>query len=441
MDDGVASAALMEAAGDAVIKLIFAKAGAGGFGERPALVFCGVGNNGGDGFVVARRLKAAGAPVHVVLVGEKSALSGAAAMMADLYDGPISPAGALPDGQALLDGAPFFVDAMFGTGVSRPLDGVAKSICEAINNRPQPTIAVDMPSGVDADTGAVMGVAVQAAATVTFITRKPGHVLYPGRALCGQIHTADIGVTDQHLRGLRPVTAENHPMIWGAHFKRPRFDTHKYSRGGVLVVSGPALRTGAARLSARASLRAGAGVVTLTCAADAASEIANHETSVMVRVGDSADAVTEALTDHRFRACVIGPAAGIGPAAAATREKTLAALDSDASCVLDADGLTAFEDNPGALFSHIRSDDVLTPHAGEFSRLFKELGENSQAPGDPDKAPEKSSDRQNFDGAPRRATRRWCRRFKGCGHGHRRAGGARGDQHQRAGRSCDGGVR
>ncbi len=354
---GLSGKAMMEAAGSAAASFIIRT-----MTPRPAAVICGPGANGGDGFVVARLLKEAGWPVRTGLLGARDALKGDAALMASLFDGAVEDVS-----PAIFDGAGVIVDALFGTGLTREVGGASKAIVDAANAHPAPAIAIDIPSGVDADTGAVLGAAINAAATVTFITRKPGHLLFPGRALSGAVEVADIGVAARHVAAQQPMLFENDPALFATHWRRPDWRTHKYLRGHAAVVSGPRLRTGAARLGALAALRAGAGLVTVLSPSDAADENAAHLTSVMVREADDAEAVAAILADPRFTAALIGPGAG---ASEATRTKTQAILSSRAAAVLDADALTSFETAPAALFAKLRRDDVLTPHWGEFSRLF-----------------------------------------------------------------------
>ncbi len=245
---GLSGKALMEAAGAAAASFIMRT-----ISQRPVAVLCGPGNNGGDGFVIARLLKAAGWTVRAGLLGERAAIKGDAALMASLYDGVVEDLS-----PAVLEGAGVIVDAIFGTGLSRAVDGDARTIVEAANAHPAPVIAIDIPSGIDADTGAVLGAAFEAAATVTFITRKPGHLLFPGRAHCGEVHVAEIGVSDAHIAATKAAIFENHQALFAGEWRRLTFASHKYARGHVAVVSGPRLRTGAARLAATAALRAGA---------------------------------------------------------------------------------------------------------------------------------------------------------------------------------------
>lgn len=261
---------------------------------------------------------------------------------------------------------------MFGTGLARPIEGTLAAWIKEVNRHPAPVIAVDIPSGVNADTGAVMGEAVSAVRTVTFHTKKPGHALLPGRALSGAVDIADIGISADDMAKVRPDTFENQPMFWGAAMPRPSLMGHKYHRGSVYVASGPATKTGAGRLAARGALRIGAGLVTVLSPRDALVENAAQLTAIMLSGAEDGGALAQQLQgkDQYRKVCVIGPAAGVGEA---TREKVFAVLNGRAAAVLDADALTSFTDEPSALFSALRPDDVLTPHEGEFARLFPDI--------------------------------------------------------------------
>lgn len=363
VDRGITQAALMENAGTAAAEIIAAR-----IPVRKTTILCGPGANGGDGFVIARKLKEAGWAVSVLLLGARENLNGAAAMMADLYDGPV-----VPVSSGVLDGAELIVDALFGTGLSRPLAGDAATIIEAANRHPAPIIAIDIPSGINADTGAAAGMAAQAAMTITFHVKKTGHLLFPGRANCGTVEIADIGIPPDVLGALAPRHFENHPGVWANAIRRPGPDTHKFSRGAVAVVSGARLRTGAARLGARSALRVGAGIVTVLSPVNAAAENAAQLTSIMVREAETADEIAAFLDDTRYRSVLVGPGLGGGDA---TRSKVRAVLGSKAIGVIDADALTAFSDDRAALFSALRPDDILTPHEGEFEKLFGDEGGN-----------------------------------------------------------------
>jgi hydroxyethylthiazole kinase-like uncharacterized protein yjeF len=223
-----------------------------------------------------------------------------------------------------------------------------------------------------------MGAAVKATQTVTFFRRKPGHLLLPGRLYCGSVMLVDIGILDSVLDTIKPKTFVNDPSSWGGAFPVPAAQGHKYARGHAVVVSGGLATTGAARLAARAALRAGAGLVTIASPNDALSVNAASSLAVMVRPVDGALGLSEFLSDKRRNAVVLGPGGGVGPS---MRGQVLAALDSGAAVVLDADALTSFADNPAPLFSAIAArperDVVLTPHDGEFSRLFRDISSSS----------------------------------------------------------------
>ncbi|MEL6370190.1 MAG: NAD(P)H-hydrate dehydratase [Pseudomonadota bacterium] len=354
---GIASAALMERAGGTVADQIIKAMSA-----RPALVACGPGNNGGDGFVIARRLKDAGWPVRVGLFGKREALTGDPAMMADLFDGNIEPLQ-----PALLEGTGLVIDALFGIGLSRPIEGELADFVKATNAHVAPVFAIDIPSGIDAGSGAVLGAAVRANTTFTFATKKPGHLLFPGRAFCGGTAVVDIDLPAEAVRRVGPKLAENGPGLWGGAFPRPRFDQHKYDRGHAAVVAGPKYMTGAARLAARGALRAGAGLVSIFADDGAADVIAPVVTSVMVKLTQKAEAITEALGDQRFSVALIGPGLGVSDEA---KQKVNAVLGAPQRVVLDADGLSNFESTANELFASLSVHDVITPHEGEFFRLF-----------------------------------------------------------------------
>jgi ADP-dependent NAD(P)H-hydrate dehydratase / NAD(P)H-hydrate epimerase len=358
---GVASIELMEKAGCAVADHLLAHYPRA---SRIAVVV-GSGNNGGDGFVAARALAAAGREVCVLFVGDRAKAKGDAAQAARRWNGPTEAAS--PD--ALRD-TEVVVDALFGAGLDRPIAGPARAMVEAMNASGAPIVAVDLPSGINGTSGEVMDVAVNAARTVTFFRRKPGHVLLPGRLHCGPVHVADIGIPPSVLDQVRPRTFLNGPGLWQGVFPVPKVDGHKYTRGHAVVVSGGASHTGAARLAARGALRAGGGLVTLATPADALAINATASLAVMVRQVDGAGELALLLGDKRLNAVALGPGGGVGPP---MRGMVLAALAGERSVVLDADALTSFADQADELFAGIKERPrpvVLTPHEGEFARLF-----------------------------------------------------------------------
>ena len=365
MAAGIAGTRLMEAAGaavaGAVLDLRVQRQLTG-----PIVVLCGPGNNGGDGFVAARHLAAAGRDVRVGLLGARERLQGDAAHHAALWDGPttdVSPT--LLDG---LDGS-VVVDALFGAGLARPLEGAVAATVDAVAARRLTSVAVDVPSGVDGDSGAVTGAVAPAACTVTFFRRKPGHLLLPGRGLCGAVRVADIGIPTSVLDDIGPRCFANDPSVWGDAVPAVTVDGHKYDRGHLLVVGGEQ-STGAGRLAAGAGLRAGAGLVTVASPPGAAAVYRAALASVMVRDIDSARAFDDLLGDGRIGAAVLGPGNGVTPA---TRDRVLRVLGAGLPCVLDADALSVFADDPAALRGAIAGPCVLTPHDGEFRRVFGDL--------------------------------------------------------------------
>ena len=281
----------------------------------------------------------------------------------------------LPAGEAL-PAAALVVDALFGAGLDRPLEGGRRRWSRRW--AAPKILAVDLPSGVHADTGAVLGAAVRADATVTFFRKKLGHLLYPGRGCCGRLTVADIGIDAGVLAAIAPRAFENGPALWAAAVRPPAPEDHKYRRGHALVVSGPMARTGAAAAGGGAALRAGAGLVTLLSPPDALAVNAAHLTAVMLRRLDGPEALAAALAEPRAGAVAIGPALGTGAAERALVETALAGAPA---LVLDADALTLWEAEPEALFGAIaarRAPTILTPHEGEFGRLFPDLADRSR---------------------------------------------------------------
>ncbi len=359
---GKPSLALMENAGRCVAREARAMLGAG----RRVSVLCGPGNNGGDGFVAARYLAEGGAEVSVALLGAHGALQGDAAVMAQRWGGAVSP---LSPGA--FAGADLVVDALFGAGLARPITGPVADVIAALNATRVPVLAVDVPSGLDGSTGQALGPVVEASRTVTFFRRKPGHLLMPGRRLCGPVSVDDIGIPEGVLADIGISTWANAPALWSTHFPWPRLEGHKYTRGHAVVVSGPPAHTGAARLGARGALRMGAGLVTVASPEDAVAINAAQLTAIMLLPFAGAAGLARILGDRRKNAVLLGPALGVGEG---TRQLVGAALASGAATVLDADALTSFADQASGLFTaigrHTARPVILTPHDAEFARLF-----------------------------------------------------------------------
>src|ERR1700737_4367341 len=247
---GTPGFALMLSAGQAVAEAAMDLMEAG-----PILVVAGPGNNGGDGFVAAAELAARGREVSVILLCERDSLQGDAALAAKGWKFPVLPFNPQAIGKPAL-----IIDALFGAGLNRPVKGEPHEMIEAINANGAPVLSVDLPSGINGTSGAVMGVAVRATETVTFFRKKPAHLLLPGRVHCGRVRVADIGIDARVLEEIRPQTFENTPQFWRKSFPVPQIDGHKYARGHAIIVSGDIAATGAARLSSRGALGAGGGL-------------------------------------------------------------------------------------------------------------------------------------------------------------------------------------
>ena len=317
--------ALMEAAGRAVARTMMRR-----YPPCRTLVLAGPGNNGGDGLVAARYLAAAGWPVQIRRLAEVK--------LADVQR------------------AELVVDSLFGAGLSRDVTGHAAALLAAAKR----IVAVDVPSGLDGGTGQVRGFAPQAELTITFFRKKPGHLLYPGRALCGALVLCDIGLPEAVLDEIKPQTWENSPAL----FTLPQRAAtgHKYSAGDVTVLAGNL--PGAARLACAAARRAGAGMVTLA----AQTPMALPEAGLILR----ADKLEALLQDERRQTWLAGPGLGVDTASAALA--TLLAAGGR-KIVADADALTACAGAP----ERLRGVSVITPHEGEFTRVFGPVGADKLA--------------------------------------------------------------
>lgn len=369
---GMAGAALMEAAGAAVAGAVMARRGI-----SPVLVLCGPGNNGGDGFVAARHLRAAGWPVRLALLGSVEKLKGDAAAAAAAWRGPV-----MPLAEATPQAGEVVVDALFGAGLARPLEGPAADLARQVKEAGLPVVAVDVPSGLPGD-GAepLAGVAFAAGKTITFFRKKPAHLLVPARQFCGEVVLAQIGIPARVLAEIGPRIFENTPALWLRDYPWRRSQDHKYAAGHLLVAGG-ATMTGAAQLACRAGLRIGAGLVSVAC--DAASlpiYAVSNPGVITLDLPRPAD-FAAALEDPRRNAVVVGPGNGVTPETRARAEAALSVGTGRAGkrVVLDADALSVFQDDPEVLWKLIRANSygatILTPHDGEFHRLFPDLEGN-----------------------------------------------------------------
>jgi NAD(P)H-hydrate epimerase len=352
---GTPGTALMETAGKAVARALAER-----YAKQPVLVLCGPGNNGGDGFVAARHLTGMGWPVTLTLLTGAAELRGDAAWAAGQWNGAI----AAPS-LDLLDGRPLVIDALFGAGLTRRIDGVAAGLIERLNHDKLSVVAVDVPSGLHGDTGEVMGTAPHAELTVTFFRGKPGHYSLDGLRRCGALQIVDIGIPPAVLDTIAPLLWRNEPPLWVDALGRSDPGDHKYVRGHLTILGGEHA-TGAARMAALAARRAGAGVVTIASSEQVAAIYRAAEPGNLINT----DTVERLVEDLRRNAFLIGPGSGVN---ARTREAVLATLGAGRAVALDADAMTVFADDPARLFSAIKSPALLTPHEGEFKRLFPGL--------------------------------------------------------------------
>lgn len=357
---GISGIRLMEAAGQAVADHI-----TGSFTPRPVAVLCGPGNNGGDGYVVARHLTQQGWNVSVYALDEHGPKSGDAHHHAKLWwkltkesDGRLSAFSA--DGHCLV------VDAVFGAGLTRPVDGNLGGVFEQIFRAVCPVVSIDLPSGVNGDTGEVPGAAIRADSTVTFFRRKPAHILHPGTSYCGKIMVADIGISETTIPDLNISIRENDPVIWRDGFPVPSSAGHKFDRGHAVILGGETM-TGAARLAARAARRCGAGLSSIAAPRDSFSVYAAGDPGTLVEPIGTIDDFSKMLDDSRRNAVLVGPGAGVSDN---TKRFTLSALSRGMPIVVDADSLSAFAGELDIFKNHTHALCVLTPHEGEFARLF-----------------------------------------------------------------------
>ncbi len=365
---------LMENAGKALLDLITHK-----FKPRPVLIVCGTGNNGGDGFILARMLKEKNWQVTLAILGNAEGIKGDAKKSRDKWNmSGGAPRTFAPD---LLKESQLVVDAIFGTGLDRPIEGDIKKAIDAINASKQPVVSVDIASGINTDTGIVMGTAIKATHTVTFVRAKPGHILLPGKANMGELHVYDIGIAGDKIL---PTCYLNAPALWKNEFPTLAPDAHKYSRGHSLVIGGGMNTTGASRLAALSALRVGSGLVSVACTQSALPIYAMTLTAVMTQLYSNASQLAALLDDSHITATLVGPGCGVSDT---TKEQVLQLLATNKACVIDADGISVFHNDPKELFTAIAtrpcvsetgSKTVLTPHEGEFARIFDFAGSRTQ---------------------------------------------------------------
>ncbi len=374
IDAGVPGIVLMENAGRGAAEVVRAELDRLPAGRHEVVCIGGTGNNGGDAWVVARHLVRQQLKVRAILVGSSSALTGDASIAFEALRAVGVEVREVAPGPIPLDGASLIVDGLFGTGLSRPIEGgfaeVVESIVRAAGDGTH-VVALDLPSGVDADTGQVLGVAVRADCTVTFAARKRGLTQYPGRALAGRVVVADIGVPAP-IVDQASIIEDSDLMRW---VPARAADAHKGIAGRVLVAGGSPGKTGAGILAGWGALRGGAGLVTIATKAQAAIDAKVVE--LMTRPLGSAEELLEQIDQHD--AAVIGPGLGLS---ANSADRVREALTSETPLVLDADALTHIAklgEGGFALLKNATAIRVLTPHPGEAARLLGTTSAEVQA--------------------------------------------------------------
>ena len=377
---------LMERAGRGVVEAVFQEWPELAKSSHRAVVLCGPGNNGGDGFVVARLLKEWGWEVNVFLYGDPGKLPPDARVNYERWVemGEVEDFSRLTLGSTRLPD--LFIDAVFGTGLTRRIEGFLAQVLGSLDSfrtiENVRTVAVDIPSGLCADSGRHLGTFATADLTVSFHSAKLGHYQSRGSLQAGKIIVKAIGLA----AGGRPAVppGETVQLIARPDGRlRKTTGSHKYIHGHALILSGGPAKTGAARLAARGALRIGAGLVTLGVPGAAQMEVASQSTAIMLRRAGDADELAEVLEDDRINALCLGPGLGLDARAAGivatALEQSGPDRDKDRFVVLDADALTLVSGD-GALFSGLHAHCVITPHAGEFAHLFPDIAERLNAP-------------------------------------------------------------
>lgn len=365
---GIPGIQLMEAAGHAVKGIVLAH-----YPQlRRAVILCGPGNNGGDGYVVARLLASLG--IEVAVFADRPPRTGSdAAFAARQWQGKVSPLSVVE----LMSGD-VVIDALYGAGFKGLLEGAGADVAGKVAALALPVVSVDLPSGVSGNSGHAPGPAFKADHTVTFVRKKPGHLLFPGRGLCGQIHVADIGIPSRLINLIGCRLAENGPGLFRGALPKTAATAHKYTRGSVGVFTGEMASTGAAQLSAMAAQRAGAGAVTLIAPDNALGPLSGTVTSAMLRPANGVSDLEPLLKTGKYSAFIIGPGFG---RFRALKEFVLALLEPGTGrpLVLDADVFSAFAFEGEQLFAAIKAlgqPVILTPHAGEFARVFPDISDD-----------------------------------------------------------------
>ena len=358
---GTTKLELMENACRSVVSEISAR-----WTPRKTLIVCGPGENGGDGLGVACLLRQRRWTVEVALEDPDKVFLGNTKIMAERWGGAYVDLASVQMKDYVL-----VIDALYGIGLNRALSGYLVEFFQELNRYKIDVVAIDIPSGVSADTGQVLGGCANASLTITFGRPKPGHFLVPGKIFCGRLIVADIGLESSMFKTSGQTTKLNGPDLWLDRIPFPESNMHKYDRGHAVVVAGGSENsTGAGLLAGEAALRAGAGLVTIAAPADALQYYSSGSPSIMVESVMDRDGLDSILTDERKNVVLIGPGTGV-------TDRTLNwaswILSLPKKVILDADALTCFSSDPKQLFELTSSDTVLTPHDGEFNRLFPNI--------------------------------------------------------------------
>ena len=358
IEDGISSKKLMMNAGSKVFENLPK------ITNGKILIICGPGNNGGDGYVVAKHLFDLGNEVNIYCPVTDKAETDDNKFYKEKID-----KNCFVKRVEDISSYDFIVDALFGTGLSRKLSYEIIKFIERVNNSSVDIYAIDIPSGINGNTSEILGNSFICKKTITFFNKKKCHYLYPGKLNCGEIIVEDIGIDQKVFKQIMPKIKKNDPSLWINSFPFPVSSDHKYSRGMLLINVGPKFQTGAARLAGRSAMRVGAGAVTLVCDKETA-EILEPQISIeLISVIKEKNDFQKILKDKRISSVLVGPGNGINDE---TKARTLMALAFVDNCVIDADAITCFEDNPEELFIDTYPHTILTPHEGEFRRLFGE---------------------------------------------------------------------
>ena len=330
--------------------------------KQKIIVLCGPGNNGGDGFVVAKQLIDYGYTVQVYVYSDRKNYKGDALTALKEYEGNLKKINLFRLPKNVI-----YIDALFGIGLKREIKGKLKKVFKLINKSNNPVISVDIPSGISSDNGQILGSAIKADYTVTFHRKKVGHILDNGQEFSGKLKVVDIGFNQ---RKMKTRILENFPSIWIRYFPWKKSLGHKYSRGRVIVYGGEKEFTGATILSSQAALRTGTGSVKIICSNHTLQIYSVKFPSVLKTEINNIYELKEFLKKEKITSMLIGPGAGSNKK---IKEITKLILKKVKYVVLDADALTCFKDDLKSLYSLLDKNKIITPHEGEFHKIFPKI--------------------------------------------------------------------